>query len=401
MSKVLDYNAKDFFLSNCTGRNTVAEWVFVLSTLIIQLFSIFSYFFVAFQHYWPPKINPFQRSTDKSCVSELSASEVEHLLRSASAHHQSKTPNYQQNHNARSTLYRHHQDGLHVRHQRGPFGFTTNNAADKDFGYKEASHRRPQDQNNFHHQDFGRYTDDRGSYHLTNCVNEYRSASKCNNGLNRKNGETNVSANGYPAPKAYDPKGSYPCQAELCYTPQNDIPLRDYISVDDRELYYSDSPSALSHDGTPATALYSSVTLCHRVPSPLFGDDVPYTILNSVSTTEPITAIFMGFQTTQDDSGQVQEDFQGSLKAELVVIDEDDKKGLNCPTGRAASGDRPSGKGMGMGMRRMRSKHKACCAVCWRCVAPECISVTKLTRRVTLPNWLQKNLAKSGVFLCL
>lgn len=302
---------------------------------------------------------PFQRSTDKSCVSELSASEVEHLLRSASAHRHIKTPNYQQNHHRKdSTLYRHHQDG--VRHQQGQFGFSTNEPA--DFGFKEAAHRRLQEQNNLHHN-----TDDRRSYHLTNCVNEFRSANKSNKGLNR----TNVGqANGFHTPKSHDLNVLYPCQAELRYTPPNDVPLRDYTSVDDRELYGSDSPSALSHDGTPATALYSSATLCRKVPSPLFGDDVPYTILNSVSTTEPITAIFMGFQTAQDDSGQVQ-DFQDSLRAELVVIDDEDKKPPSCPTGRGANGDvgqaagdRWTGRGVASGMRRMKSKHKACCAVC-------------------------------------
>lgn len=314
-------------------------------------------------------------------MSELSASEVEQLLRSASVHRQSKTPNYHQNH-SRETLYRHQQDGRHIRHQGGQFGFSTNNTVDKDFSYKEAVYRRPQEQSNlcnFHrngHQDFGRHSDDRGcqsrSYHLTNCVNEYRSASKCNNGLHTNSGETNNGrANGYPTPKLHDQKVVYSCQEELCYTPQNDIPLRDYISVDDKELYCSSSPSVHSHDGIPATALYSSATLCHRVPSPLFGDDVPYTILNSINTTEPITAIFMGFQTAQDDSGQVQEDFQGSLRAELVVIDEDDKKGQSCPTGGAANGDvgqaagdRWTGKGMASGFRKMKSKHKACCAVC-------------------------------------
>lgn len=292
-------------------------------------------------------------------------------------HRQSNTPNYHQNHSRREILYRHHQDGRGIRHQPGQFGFSANNMVDKDFGYTNTTLRRPQEQSNqcdFHHngyQDFGRHGNDRGchrrSYPLTNCVNECRSASKCNNGLHRNSGVTNVGrANGYPTPKSHDPKAAYPCQAELCYTPQNDIPLRDYISVDDKELYCSNSPSTHSHEGIPATALYSSATLRHRVPSPLFGDDVPYTILNAVNTTEPITAIFMGFQTAQDDSGQVQEDFQGSLRAELVVIGEDDKKGQSCPNGDVgpAAGDRRTWKGMPSGIRKMKSKHKACCAVC-------------------------------------
>lgn len=323
----------------------------------------------------------FQRSSDKG-VSELSASEVEQLLRSASMHCQSKTPNYQQHDGRREAphLDHHHQGETGVRHQRGHFGSFTKGMIDKDFGlsHKEATHRRPQERNNlcsFHHnghQAFGRHGDEGGRH------SRLYQLSKCNNGLGRHSGDPNAGiANGYPAPMSHDQKVVYPSQAQLCYTPLNDIPLRDYISVEDRELYCSHSPSSRSQDGTPATALYSSATLCHRVPSPLFGEDTPYTILNSVNTTEPITAIFMGFQTAQDDSGQVQEDFQGSLKAELVVIDDnhhdlhEGKKTQRCPAGVAANGDmgqvagdRRTDKGTTFALRKMKSKHKACCAVC-------------------------------------
>lgn len=319
-------------------------------------------------------------------MSELSASEVEQLLRSASVHRQSKAPNYQR-HDGRGEAPHpdhHHQGETDGRHQRGRYGFSTNTLVDKDFGLglQEATHRRRQEPNNLcslhhnGHQGFGRHGDEGGRhsrlYQLSHRVKEHRPASKCNSGLGRRSGETDFGrANGYPAPVSHDQKVVYPC-----YTPLNDIPLRDYISVEDRELYCSDSPSSLSHHGSPATALYSSATLCHRVPSPLFGDDAPYTILNSVNTTEPITAIFMGFQTAQDDSGQVQEDFQGALKAELVVIDDhrdhhEDKKTQACPAGGAANGDvgqaaggRRTDGGTTSAIRKMKSKHKACCAVC-------------------------------------
>lgn len=289
---------------------------------------------------------------------------MEQLLRSVSVHRQSKTPLYHQNHSGRGTLYRNHQDGRDIKQQRGQLGFSTNHTV-KDLGYKDVPHRRLQQQNNHHHFHHDRHQDGQndegshhwGSYHLTNRVND----------IHRNSGETNFGrANGYPTPKLEDPKVVHPCHTELRYTPQNDIPLRDYITVDDKELYCSNSPSAHSYEGIPATALYSSATLRHRVPSPLFGDDVPYTILNSVNTTEPITAIFMGFQTAQDDSGQVQEDFQGSLRAELVVIDEDDRNGQSCPNGDVGqvAGDRWTGRGMASGMRKMKRKHRACCTVC-------------------------------------
>lgn len=320
-------------------------------------------------------------------MSELSASEVEQLLRSASVHRQSKAPNYQQQdgrreapHPDRHHHHHHHQGETEGRHQRGQFGFSTNTLVDQDFGLglQEATHRRRQEQHNLcslHHN--GHQGETEGGrhsrlYQLSHRVNQHPPASKCNNGLGRHGGETDFGrANGYPAPVSHDRKAVYPC-----YTPLNDIPLRDYISVEDRELYCPDSPSGLGHHGSPATALYSSATLCHRVPSPLFGEDAPYTILNSVNTTEPITAIFMGFQTAQDDSGQVQEDFQGALKAELVIIDDhhdhrEVKETPPCPAAGAANGDvgqtaggRWTDRGTTSAIRKMKSKHRACCTVC-------------------------------------
>uniref|UniRef100_A0A3B4A0X3 Palmdelphin n=1 Tax=Periophthalmus magnuspinnatus TaxID=409849 RepID=A0A3B4A0X3_9GOBI len=96
---------------------------------------------------------------------------------------------------------------------------------------------------------------------------------------------------------------------QLSYTPANDIPLSDYISVDEEE--------ELLCCRLPPSSQRASPT-----PSPIFGEDTNYTILNAMETGEPITAVFMGFQPAADDSGQGQE-FEGALKAELVIIDDD------------------------------------------------------------------------------
>uniref|UniRef100_A0A672HRM2 Uncharacterized protein n=1 Tax=Salarias fasciatus TaxID=181472 RepID=A0A672HRM2_SALFA len=77
---------------------------------------------------------------------------------------------------------------------------------------------------------------------------------------------------------------------------------------------------------------------CDRARSPLYGDDAPYTILNAVDTTEPITAIFMGFQMAVDDSGQAP-GHDGALRAELVVIgDEQETREGAGPMGRQREG---------------------------------------------------------------
>uniref|UniRef100_A0A3B4TFK2 Palmdelphin n=1 Tax=Seriola dumerili TaxID=41447 RepID=A0A3B4TFK2_SERDU len=214
-------------------------------------------------------LKPQQGSHDQTCVSELSAHEVEHLLRSATVHRQVNYQSYHQNSSRREghCFYSYPDDrdrveGCELRNQGGRHG---NHALSNstDFSYRENWQRKPQD-----------------DYHYGHEGNHYTVS-------------------------AYQP--------QLCYTPANYIPLTDYISVDEEDLYCYQP-----------TALYSGPTPSERVPSPIYGDDTPYTILNAMETTEPITAIFMGFQTAQDDSGRVQE-FEGSLKAELVILEDSEE----------------------------------------------------------------------------
>lgn len=130
-------------------------------------------------------------------------------------------------------------------------------------------------------------------------------------------------------------------------------------------------PPLRSHDHLPPTARHmdrwvlssASRLFQHgpahtdRGPSPLCRDDTPYSILSVMETTEPITAVFMGFQTAQDDS---RSDCDGSLTAELVVIgDHEDHSGEMSTSRRPDNGwtHRPR-------VRRIQKKQRACCCVC-------------------------------------
>lgn len=206
-----------------------------------------------------------------------------------------------------------------------------------------------------------------GSYQEKNCVLENWPA-----GLH-KTCVSRGGANGGPLPRSQDQEALSPRQPQLCYTPASYIPLSDYVSVEEDDLF------CFSPDGSTATAAYSGPAHPDRASSPLYAEDTPYTILTSVDTTEPITAIFMGFQLTQDDGGQTPE-CESSLEAELIIIDDDsdgeskdtkNQPGTNgCQAGSSAVGDVLGGgdqrmqKQAATGSRKIQKKHKACCAVC-------------------------------------
>ncbi|XP_068594325.1 palmdelphin [Cebidichthys violaceus] len=357
-------------------------------------------------------LNSQEMSHDQSCVSELSAKEVEQLLRSATVHRQVNHQNYHLNRSRTEErcFYNHRdesdgaEEGFHLRNQRGHYGshLLRHTVPEKDFngqrqpglqygsGHQDSSYRRQEERNNQSNlreahrlgshkrvgHPFGNQKDRHcSSYQVRNC--HTGSITQSNSVVNGGR------ANDCPPRRSHDQETESACQAELCYTPANYIPLRDYVSVDEEELYCYSPPSKPSHDGRPPAALYSGPAHSDRVPSPLYGDDIPYTILNAMETTEPITAIFMGFQTAQDDSGRAQE-FEGSLKAELVIIEDNEdcsddrsmrekKRHDGYPTGSSANGnggrvegveDRWTETRMGPGIRKIQKKHKPCCTVC-------------------------------------
>lgn len=340
-------------------------------------------------------------------------------------HRQVNHQNHHQNHSRKKEHCFYNQDerdrmeGCDLRLQGGHYRnhHVRNNLTEKDYsaqddwprkpgvehhcGHQESHYRRQKERNNQsnlregHHlgshkglgHHYGNQKDRHHSlYQVRNCTQEDWPTGPHTNGIIRSNSMINGGrTNGCPPPRSHDQEVVSAYQPQLCYTPGNYIPLSDYISVEEEKLYCPSPPSYHSHDVNPPTALYSGHTHSDRVPSPLYGDDTPYTILNAMETTEPITAIFMGFQTAQDDSGQGQ-DFEGALKAELVIIEDNDddnsmkeKKshaqlGSNSyPAGSSANGNMCGVEGfgnrrmerrVGPGIRKIQKKHKPCCTVC-------------------------------------
>ncbi|KAA8587847.1 hypothetical protein FQN60_016709 [Etheostoma spectabile] len=337
-------------------------------------------------------------NSQESCESELSANEVEHLLRSATVHRQAKqlNPGRREEH-----YFYHHQDErdtmgrVDLRKQRAYLAnrLLGNNMAEKDLScwetwqrkpgpehrsaQLESQNRRHQERNNQsnnlgNHKRAGQYYGNQIDGH-SNSYQVRNSHSVASHHTRSSSIPSNRVANGGPPSRSHDQEAVSDYQPQLCYTPANHIPYREYISVDEEEVYCYHSHDAVCSG---------------RVPSPLYVDDTPYTILNAMETTEPITAIFMGFQKTQDDSRPVKQ-CEDLLKAELVIIEDDEdseddlsikeKKRYVQPgdksysTGSSANGnvgrtegvgDRWTERRVGTGIRKIQKKHKACCTVC-------------------------------------
>lgn len=335
----------------------------------------------------------FEGSHDLSCISNLSASEVEHLLRSATVHRQ---VNQHQNPSREGHyFYKQQGDGVEdcdVRHHTGQHSnfVLSNNTTEKDLIHRTPAEHGYAQQRNYHTSlseghHFGNHRGDRlrhgnqmdGHYSsslVRTCHSDQEDCiSHHTNSFLRSNGRGNggrPSGCLTPSPHHQD--------VVTAYTPQ---------LGDEAERYCYSPASQTGNSLNQSTALYHSPTSSNRLHSPLYGDDTPYTILNTLDTTEPITAIFMGFQAAQDDGGQIQE-FVGSLKAELVVIEDNERNGedddakkkchalpgvRSYSTGSAAGGklrcvqglgDRRTETQTGAGIRKI-NKHKACCTVCW------------------------------------
>lgn len=234
---------------------------------------------------------------------------------------------------------------------------------ERQYGHKEnhrrGNHGNHNDRNhgNRHHRNHGNHEDVYGvSHQVKDCTADRWPAS-------------HQEGCGGHLPRSQHQEALSPRQPQLCYTPASYIPLSDYVSVDEEELI------CFSPDGSTATATYSGPAHPCRGPSPLYEDDAPYTILSSLDTTEPVTAIFMGFQLTQDDSGHTPE-CEASLEAELVVIgsDSDDESddtketknrpGRNGRQAGSSGGDRRAEKQAATGIRKIKRKHRPCCSVC-------------------------------------
>lgn len=330
-------------------------------------------------------------SHGQSCTSELTASEVEELLRSTRVHSSAHPQNYCQSYHMKEDQYfcnnqekgdRVEGRGLTSQRDHSGTNMMMSNIrcrenylrGDHYCVHKESNYRKQEVRikglKNYHCSEKDSH---HSSYKVRNCIQEDWPASNQYYSINR------TRANGCFLPISQNQDGVLAFQQQLYSTPASYIPLSDYISMKEEKLY------CCSHDGSPATATDSSSTHSRGAPSPLYEDDTPYTILNIMDTTEPITAIFMGFHTAQDEYGQAQE-FESSLKAELVVINNDDsvddsveaknnlgsngcKLGSNGKSGHedlrlvVENGEKWKKRWVGSGIGKTKKKHRPCCTI--------------------------------------
>ncbi|XP_075993293.1 uncharacterized protein LOC142988139 [Genypterus blacodes] len=296
-------------------------------------------------------------SHEQVCMPELSANEVEQLLRSATEH---RHINHQTHRRRQGHCHGNQQDerddgqGGRLGNYRGRQAdnrLHRNNVAEEDISRMNAQKKNRKDKADEwqssctphrHHDGYNNIQEERsyqghlpeGHHHGNNkregprntnglITQKEKNANYHANGAITHSSRTNgTRANGCPPLIPHDLEVVSARQPELCYTPANYIPLRDYVNVEEEELYCY-TPLKCKVENNQSKLRYAGPAHSDRGPSPICCDDTPFTILNTMETNEPITAVFMGFQTTQDVSGRGQE-YEGSLKAELIIIDDDD-----------------------------------------------------------------------------
>uniref|UniRef100_A0A3Q4HEZ5 Palmdelphin n=1 Tax=Neolamprologus brichardi TaxID=32507 RepID=A0A3Q4HEZ5_NEOBR len=213
-----------------------------------------------------------QASRGQNGVSELSANEVGHLLRNATMHCQAK-----------------HQNWNRVEHdlgkQPGHYDVLQRHKADKDSN----EHRNPRSEHHCCDQD-SRLIKNEGRSQQTNRTGSCGSARHQPGSMTRSSSRITEPSRRCVALRTHDQEML--THTRFSYTPCY-IPAVDYIS---EEEHYPSLHQSNRQTGSRA---------------PLTGDD----------PAEPITAIFMGFQSALDESRQ---EFEGSLKAELVIVEDDE-----------------------------------------------------------------------------
>ncbi|KAK7944599.1 hypothetical protein WMY93_000327 [Mugilogobius chulae] len=281
-------------------------------------------------------LGSLEGSDDQSSVSELSASEVEQLLKSATEHRRRN-----QHGNGHACYCR----NRHPEHPRGPYDQEEVCCRVHHCQSINQQHQRRDIQRGtsfklpVNHQ---RYT----SKQLRRHQSFHSSGYSSQNDLINNNSFICNRGDRCPSLKPHDPEVS--CnqgnrRPSPRYTPASHIPLSDYISAGEEEE-------------EEAELMYNS-----PAPSPVFADDTPYTILSAMESGQPITAVFMGFQPAHDDCGRGQE-FEGVMKAELVVIDDDyGKKEEDKKQEEGGAKERRAGRRVGAGIRKLQEKH--CCTL--------------------------------------
>lgn len=279
-----------------------------------------------------------------------------------------------------------------LRKQPGHYDVLQRHKADKDFSSNENSQRNPHSEHHYCNQDscliknegssqqsnltescvtrldhYGNQRDCHcSSYPVTNChrLQGGGSASRQPSGMTRSSSRITEPSRCCVPLRTHDQE--ILTHTRFSYTPCY-IPAIDYTSEEEHyrpSLYQSNRQTGNRHS------------------APLTGDDPPCTVLSVLDTAEPITAIFMGFQSALDESRQVRE-FEGSLKAELVIVEDNEdyddsnmkekKSHGHIPKPSASNGaaahvqglgDRHRESAVGPGVRKIRKKQQPCCSVC-------------------------------------
>lgn len=268
-------------------------------------------------------------------VSSLSASEVEELLGSPTVHHQRNYQRYYQNPTIKGQHWRNtcHSGHTAVDHKECCVNhLLSNDVTGAGFHSRVNWYDGVQKENHWGHQGNADSRQEKRFDHSTlkhNMCSLYKMR-KCQ-GFQESHPFSHASTNiNYRNSSRYEGHSSACCPPQTCD--------QDMVSAYQRQICYT---TASDNNGVDEGNLYSPTSgqsglyidpdSCERRPSPIYGDDSPYTILNTMDSGEPITAIFMGFQRVQDDSGLGQE-FDETLKPELVFIEDDPENGENNST---------------------------------------------------------------------
>ncbi|XP_027876376.1 uncharacterized protein LOC114146485 [Xiphophorus couchianus] len=328
-------------------------------------------------------VSPQQDFQAQNFVTELCASEVKQLLRSATIYSQPQHHSYLEDISGydEPSLYN-NQDTKESK--EGHYGSYIHRGKDsiakKDINHRENWQRRPHDEQcSRTHWDLGNHYSNHNIHNdlfqMRNCHSIFQDGPTSPHSTGSFRNRINGSRSNHSL--SHDQSQVTACWTEQCHEATRFISA---VDEDKRSCCYT-SNSKTETSSSHCSVLHSDHMHCSRVPSHLYANDTPYTILHTADSSEPVTAMFMGFHTAQDDSRQVQE-FEGCLKAEIVKVEEDPgeddclkevKKCYQVPAGNRAKRNQGilyrvreqwSVRGAEPGFRNMREKQIPCCMIC-------------------------------------
>ncbi|KFP75531.1 Palmdelphin, partial [Acanthisitta chloris] len=140
--------------------------------------------------------------------------------------------------------------------------------------------------------------------------------------------------NGLDLPKVVQPKSPSPVQPKSP-SPVHTNPENRMIHNEDRKTAREElKPYQHTREKYNETKGLSPSHLNETSPAPQVEEDVRYNIVQAVpcyvDDSEPVTMVFMGYQRIDDDDAEADQKlsrYDGVIRAELVIIDDDDEDG--------------------------------------------------------------------------